>query len=112
MGTFLGGVVGSVLSFNTQGLDFVLTALLVVLFMEQMKKQDNHISGLIGIISSIVGLVVFGANNMIIPSMIIILLALIFGRKKYAINEYTDANYNFCSGTAVYMILVQAIFNT
>ena len=82
LGTFLGGVVGSVLSFNIQGLDFVLTALFVVLFMEQMKKQDNHISGLIGITSSIVGLVVFGANNMIIPSMIIILLALIFGREK------------------------------
>lgn len=82
LGTFLGGVVGSVLSVNTQGLDFVLTALFVVLFMEQMKKKENHISGLIGIASSIVGLVVFGANNMIIPSMIIILLALIFGREK------------------------------
>ena len=82
LGTFLGGLVGGVISFNTKGLDFVLTALFVVLFMEQMKKQDNRISGFLGVASSVAGLILFGANSMIIPSMIILLLVLLLGRKK------------------------------
>lgn len=81
-GTFLGGLLGSLISFNTQGLDFVLTALFVVLFMEQMKKQDNHISGFIGVVGSVVALVIFGATNMVLPAMIIILLVLLAGRGK------------------------------
>lgn len=82
LGTFLGGLVGGVISFNTKGLDFVLTALFVVLFMEQMKKQENRISGFLGVASSVAALILFGANSMIIPSMIILLLVLLLGRKK------------------------------
>lgn len=81
-GTFLGGLLGEFVSFNTKGLDFVLTALFVVLFLEQLKKKENRTSGLIGILGSLIGLLVFGANNMVIPSMVIILFILILGRKK------------------------------
>lgn len=48
-GTFLGGVLGGLISFNTDGLDFVLTALFVVLFMEQMQSRGNRASGIIGL---------------------------------------------------------------
>lgn len=81
-GTFLGGLLGELVSFNTKGLDFVLNALFVVLFLEQLKKKENCTSGLIGILGSLIGLFVFGANNMVIPSMVIILFILILGRKK------------------------------
>lgn len=81
-GTFIGSMLGKFITFNTQGLDFVLTALFVVLFLEQMKKKENRISGLIGIVGTISGLMIFGAENMVIPSMIIILLVLLAGKEK------------------------------
>lgn len=82
VGTFLGGVLGSFISFNTEGLDFVLTGLFVVLFIEQMKKKDNRLSGVIGIVGSLAALLMFGAANMVIPSMLMILLILLLGRKR------------------------------
>lgn len=81
-GTFLGGILGNFIRFNTTGLDFVLTALFVVLFLEQWKSIENRLPGLIGIISTIAGLMIFGKGNLVIPSMIIIFLTLMLGRKK------------------------------
>ena len=82
LGTALGGIVGNFITFNTKGLDFVLTALFVVLFMEQMKSKENRIFGFIGLAGTIIGLSLFGANNLVIPSMMIILAILLAGRKK------------------------------
>lgn len=84
-GTFLGGVLGQIVTFNTKGLDFVLTALFVVLFMEQMKDKSRRPSGMLGMAASVVGLVVFKAENMVIPSMILILILLLAGRKRLCI---------------------------
>lgn len=82
-GTFLGSVLGKLVTFNTKGLDFVLTALFVFLFLEQMKKSENRIFGLIGIVCTVIALVAFGASNLVIPAMILILLVLLVtGRKK------------------------------
>lgn len=85
IGTFLGGVLGNFIQFNTNGLDFVLTALFVVLFLEQWKSKENRIPGTIGIASTVTGLMIFGKGSLVIPSMIIILLALMAGRKKLCI---------------------------
>ncbi|CAB1245366.1 branched-chain amino acid / methionine exporter [Ruminococcaceae bacterium BL-4] len=82
LGTALGGIVGNFITFNTNGLDFALTALFVVLFLEQMKKKENRISGFIGLAGTIIGLSLFGADNLVIPSMLIILAILLAGRKK------------------------------
>lgn len=81
LGTFLGGIAGAYITFNTKGLDFALTALFVVLFLEQMKKPGNRIFGLIGIAATILGLVTFGADQMVLPSMAIVLSILLLGRK-------------------------------
>ncbi len=80
--TFLGGVVGSLMVIRTKGLDFALTALFVVLFMEQMSKPENRASGIIGVGCSIVSLLIFGANKLVIPSMILIVSTLLIRRKK------------------------------
>lgn len=85
IGTFLGGVLGNFIQFNTKGLDFVLTALFVVLFLEQWKSKENRIPAMIGIASTVIGLLIFGRGNLVIPSMIIILTALMAGRKKLCI---------------------------
>ena len=83
LGSFLGGVLGRFISFDTRGLDFVLTALFVVLFLEQMKKKENRIFGVIGLACTAVCLAAFGAGSLVIPSMVLILIVLLaMGRKK------------------------------
>ncbi|MBR5248119.1 MAG: AzlC family ABC transporter permease, partial [Lachnospiraceae bacterium] len=48
-GATLGGVFGSLIAFDTEGLDFVMTAMFVVIFMEQWMKDKNHTSAFLGI---------------------------------------------------------------
>ena len=81
-GSAVGGLLGSLLTFNTTGLDFALTALFVVLFMEQWKKRGNRPAGLIGIGCTVVSLLVFGADNLVIPAMVLIMAVLLGGRKR------------------------------
>ena len=83
--TALGGVFGGFLRFDTTGLDFALTALFVVLFIEQWKKRENRPAGVIGVVCAAASLAVFGADNLEIPAMILILAELLGGRKKLCI---------------------------
>ena len=73
-GSILGNILGSFLHFNTKGIDFVLTALFVVIFINQWKSAGNHTPVLIGLSASIICRLLFGAANFIIPSMFVILL--------------------------------------
>ena len=79
--TALGGLLGSVLTFDTTGLDFALTALFVVLFLEQWKKPENRFAGVAGILCAAVSLAVFGADKMVVAAMALILTVLL-GRRK------------------------------
>ena len=81
-GTLIGGLIGSWMPFDMKGLDFALTALFVVLFIEQMKKRENWVLGLIGIACALISRFVFGADNMVLPALGIILVTLLAGRKK------------------------------
>ena len=72
-GALLGCLFGSFIHFNTQGLEFVMTAMFVVIFMEQWLNENSHLSSLIGLGISVGCLIVFGAENFIIPSMLMIL---------------------------------------
>ena len=69
-GATLGGIFGSLIHFNTEGLDFVMTAMFVVIFMEQWLKEKNHVSSLLGLGISLLCLIAFGADNFIIPAML------------------------------------------
>lgn len=80
-GSTLGGVFGSFISFNTQGLDFVMTAMFVVIFLEQWGKDRSHTSALLGLGLSALCLVIFGADNFIIPSMLALLAVLTLLRR-------------------------------
>lgn len=82
-GAALGGIFGSMIQFNTEGLEFAMTAMFVVIFMEQWLKEPRHISAYAGLIGSTFCLILFGAENFIIPSMCCILLFLTAIRKKY-----------------------------
>jgi 4-azaleucine resistance transporter AzlC len=81
IGSAIGGVFGSTVKFNTEGLDFVMTALFVVIFIEQWMKEERHHSALAGLGLSIVSLIIFGGNNFIIPAMLAILGILTLLRK-------------------------------
>jgi 4-azaleucine resistance transporter AzlC len=81
IGSALGGLLGSMVEFNTKGIDFVMTALFVVIFIEQWKTQKQHGPAIIGVAASFLCLLVFGARNFIIPAMVAIVLALILGKK-------------------------------
>lgn len=72
-GSLIGGILGSMIEFNTKGIDFVLTALFVVILINQWKTTTNHLPALIGIASAILCRLIFGSANFIIPSMILIL---------------------------------------
>lgn len=65
-----GGLIGSLLKFDTSGISFVMTAMFVVIFLEQWLKEKNHTSSLIGILVSIICLIFFGADSFMIPTMI------------------------------------------
>ena len=75
-GATIGSIFGSFLHINTNGLDFVMTAMFVVIFMEQWLKDSHRISGVLGIAVPLVCLFVFGSENFLIPSMIMLLAAL------------------------------------
>ena len=83
-GATLGGVFGSFIHFNTEGLDFVMTAMFVVIFLEQWMKEKKHISAVVGILLSLLCLTAFGADNFVIPAMLAIFvsLTLLQGRLK------------------------------
>ena len=80
-GATLGGIFGSLIHFNTEGLDFVMTAMFVVIFLEQWLKERNHGSSLLGLGISLLCLLFFGADHFIIPSMLAILGVLTLLRK-------------------------------
>lgn len=81
LGATLGGVFGSFITFNTEGLEFVMAALFIVIFLEQWMKEKNHRSSLIGLGASIVCLIIFGGSSFIIPAMLAILGLLTLSRK-------------------------------
>ena len=72
-GATLGGLFGSLIHFNTEGLDFVMVAMFVVIFLEQWLKEKNHTSSLLGIVLSLICLAAFGADDFIIPAMLAML---------------------------------------
>ena len=81
-GATIGGLVGSLLKFDTTGISFVMTAMFVVIFLEQWLKEKHHAAPWIGLLASVVCLVCFGADSFLIPTMAAILLTLLLCRRK------------------------------
>lgn len=75
-GATLGGLLGSLLTFNTEGLDFAMTAMLAVIFLEQLLKEKRHISAIIGVAASLVCLQLAGPDSFLLPTMVCILVFL------------------------------------
>lgn len=80
-GTAIGAAMGGVLPFSTEGMDFAMTALFVVIFLDQWRKEKRHWTALIGVLSAAGCLLVFGADGFLIPTMACILVFLTGFRK-------------------------------
>lgn len=81
-GATLGGIIGPYLNFDLKGLDFVLTAMFAAIFADNWLREKDHTSSLAGLFISALCLLLFSADNFIIPSMVVILLFLTVYRKR------------------------------
>ena len=81
-GALLGSIAGAFLPFDTTGIDFAMTALFVVIYLNQWMEAKDHRPALIGLGATLLCLIVFGADNFILPAMALILLCLTLLRKK------------------------------
>ena len=76
LGSLIGCFIGELLPFTIVGIDFALTALFVTVFFDQWTNSFSHFSAITGVISSVICLLIFGADSFLIPTMISILLVL------------------------------------
>ena len=82
LGSAIGGIAGTVLPINSEGIDFAMTALFVVIFVEQWMEKKNRIPELIGVAVAIVAISKKVKSNFVLPSMLAIVALLFVGRKK------------------------------
>ena len=82
IGSAIGGLAGSFLPFNSEGIDFAMTALFVVIFVEQWMDAKNRIPETIGVAAAFLCLQIFGADSFVLPSMLLIIMILFAGRRK------------------------------
>ena len=80
-GSAIGGLVGAAITFNTTGIEFAMTSLFVLIFVEQWESANSHIPAILGVACSLGCLLVFGSGSFLIPSMICITIALLIFRK-------------------------------
>lgn len=75
-GATLGGLCGSLITFNTKGLDFVMTALFAVIFLDRLMSEKKHYTAVIGVLSALLCRIIFGADSFMLPTMGLMLLLL------------------------------------
>ncbi|MGI6169376.1 MAG: AzlC family ABC transporter permease [Christensenellales bacterium] len=75
-GSVIGALAGAFLQINTQGIDFAMTALFVVIFVEQWRSYPTHIPALIGGACALLCLFLLGAQDFVMPAMLLIVAVL------------------------------------
>lgn len=75
-GSVLGALIGELVPFEFAGVDFALTALFVSILTQQWLECKDHVPALIGLVSSVISLVIFGKDSFLLPSMALIALGL------------------------------------
>ena len=85
-GSMIGALLGTIITFDTTGIDFALTALFITIFTDQWLKTKKHLPAIIGVAASVLSLIIFGQQSFLIPSMILISAALLI-MKRFAKEE-------------------------
>lgn len=88
-GSVLGSLLGTLITFDTTGIDFALTALFITVLTDQILKKENRLPGAAGIAVSVVCLLIFGADSFLIPAMLGITGVLLLMR---VVNKEVPAN--------------------
>ena len=78
----LGGLVGQLITFDTTGIDFALTALFIVILLDQIKSTGMKLPALIGGVSSVLCIIILGRDNFLLPSLAVTVLVLLILRNK------------------------------
>lgn len=81
-GSVLGSLLGTVLPFSTEGIEFSMTALFIASFTGQWMSTGDHIPALTGLLSTLMCLVLFGPDRFLIPAMLLITLVLTLLRSR------------------------------
>ena len=82
LGSAIGAIAGTLLPISSEGIEFAMTALFIVIFIEQWMEKKNRIPEIIGVVVAVISLVIFGASNFVLPAMMAIVALLFVGRKK------------------------------
>lgn len=82
LGSAFGSLFGTLVPFNTRGVEFSMTALFLVIVTGNLMKKESRYSSVLGIVCSVLCLAVFGPDRFLIPAMAMILLALFLFRKR------------------------------
>lgn len=81
IGTLIGAWIGNLITFDTTGIEFAMTALFVVIFIEQWLSEKHHAPAMVGVFSAMVALQIFGPDQMVLPAMVIMFVLLLALRK-------------------------------
>lgn len=83
VGSVLGGILGQIIPLDLTGLDFCMTALFLIIFIDQWEKAEKHTLALTGLGIGVICLLIFGENRFMLPALLIVsALLLLFQRKE------------------------------
>ena len=82
IGSLIGAFISNFITFNSSGLDFSMTALFIVIVINQIKSNKNHEATIVGFLVSIIALIIFGRDNFVIMSLVTIILILVIEKKR------------------------------
>ena len=83
VGSVLGGILGQIIPFDLTGLEFCMTALFLIIFIDQWEKAEKHTLALTGLGIGVICLLIFGENRFMLPALLIVsALLLLFQRKE------------------------------
>lgn len=83
-GSVAGALIGQLIPFSMEGIDFCMTALFIIIFINQWEKSKNHFAALTGLAVAIVCLLLFGEGRFMLPALIIVSAILVFYNSKTA----------------------------
>jgi 4-azaleucine resistance transporter AzlC len=72
IGAVAGGILGQLIPFELEGIDFCMTALFIIIFIDQWEKNKNHVPAILGLAISVVCLIIFGEKNFMLPALLIV----------------------------------------
>ncbi len=80
LGAVAGGVLGQLIPFQLEGIDFCMTALFVIIFIDQWEKSEKHFSAITGLLCAVACLLIFGQQSFMLPALLLVAGILLFTR--------------------------------